>query len=140
MTRKSRRSRSIRRKPKIQKCEVYKTGPITVNPFLNFVRDVRKNAKGLSVCEIVSKAGRLWRRMNDEQKKPYYHLAKKARELKSRGHKSSHRDRKRRESDRSLSDSCREMPVTRCASQKTIRPKTAASTRSLNRTRSRPGL
>nr|CAI5856772.1 unnamed protein product [Callosobruchus analis] len=70
--------RPDRTKRDLRGCETYKTGKITPSAFLNFVRDVRKNAKGLSVCEIGSKAGKMWRNMTDEQKKPYFLMAKKA--------------------------------------------------------------
>ncbi|CAH1955361.1 unnamed protein product [Acanthoscelides obtectus] len=73
-------------KTKVLRPDTYKTGKITTSPFLNFVRDVRKNSKGLSICEIGSKAGKIWRNMTDEQKKPYYLLAKKAKLQNPHGH------------------------------------------------------
>nr|CAI5864353.1 unnamed protein product [Callosobruchus analis] len=82
----------------------------------------------------------MWRRMNEEQKKPYYQMAKKVREQKARDQKYVPKDRRRRVSDESLSGSCTDVAATRSSSQKTIRPRTAASTRSLNRSRSRPRL
>nr|CAH7760712.1 unnamed protein product [Callosobruchus chinensis] len=135
MARRSRQRGSDRKKPKLRKFKVYKAGKISVNPFLNFVRDVRKISTGISVCKIVRKAARLWRRMNDEEKQPYKQMAKKARDQQS-----VPKDRKRRDSDTSLSGSCTDMRLSRCSSQKDISSRTAGSTRSLNRSKSRSGV
>nr|CAH7749641.1 unnamed protein product [Callosobruchus chinensis] len=83
-------------KRNIQDCGTYKTGKITANAFLNFVRDVRRNAKGLSVCEIGSKAGRMWRKMTTEQKKPYISMAKKAKSQVPRKRKRSRKNKSKK--------------------------------------------
>ncbi|CAH1953880.1 unnamed protein product [Acanthoscelides obtectus] len=132
-----------RSKPNNRKCNQYKSGKVTINPFLNFVRDVRIKSEGLSVCEIARKAGRLWHRMSQEQKRPYYQMARKARRENVREKREVRKEKSRRERGTSSSDdsySCADRPLTRSHSQRTIRPRTARSSKSMYRSRSRPKI
>lgn len=75
-------------------------GRITRNPFLNFLRDIRKNAKGLSITEVASKGAEIWRKMDDRQKQPYLQLAKEARKMAGRSKHSKRRSKRRSNSRR----------------------------------------
>lgn len=84
-----------------------RSGRITKNPFLNFLRDMRRNARGLSVTEVASKGAELWRKMDEQQKQPYHQLAKQARRMAGRSKKSRRRSRRRSPSRRKRSHSRR---------------------------------
>ncbi|XP_057669286.1 protamine-like [Diorhabda carinulata] len=56
----------------------YRKGKITRNPFLNFLREVRKNSHGMNVIDIVVKGANLWRKMDPKDKKVYQEQAKSA--------------------------------------------------------------
>ncbi|KAL1496956.1 hypothetical protein ABEB36_007999 [Hypothenemus hampei] len=56
--------------------QVHNVGPITNNPFLNFLRDMRKNTHGLSPTQLSAKGGELWRNMSVTQKEPYCQMAR----------------------------------------------------------------
>ncbi|CAH1110931.1 unnamed protein product [Psylliodes chrysocephalus] len=56
----------------------YKPGRVTRNPFLNFLRDVRRNAYGLTLYEIATKGADMWRKMDAKDKQPYCEQAKMA--------------------------------------------------------------
>lgn len=83
-----------------------RSGRITRNPFLNFLRDMRRNARGLSVTEVASKGAELWRKMDEQQKQPYHQLARQARKMAGRTRK-SRRSRRRSPSRRKRSPSRR---------------------------------
>lgn len=77
----------------------FKIGPITRNPFLNFLRDMRKAARsGMTITELTARGGELWRKMSSKQKKPYCELARQAAKVKRRK-----RRPRRRASERSFS-------------------------------------
>lgn len=75
-----------------------RSGRITRNPFLNFLRDMRKNARGLSITQVASKGAELWRKMDEQQKQPYHQLARQARKM--AGGKKSRRSKRRSASRR----------------------------------------
>ncbi|KAJ8943237.1 hypothetical protein NQ318_009928 [Aromia moschata] len=73
----------------------FRSGRITRNPFLNFMRDFRKSNNGLKLTELTKRGAELWRKMNERQKSPYCQLAKQA-PRRRRRRKSSKRRRRRR--------------------------------------------
>lgn len=83
----------------------FKIGPITRNPFLNFLRDMRKAAHGMSITELASRGAELWRKMNAHQKKPYCELAKQAARTKRRRRRHRRRRGRRASSDGSVYES-----------------------------------
>ncbi|XP_050078680.1 protamine-like [Anopheles maculipalpis] len=50
-------------------------GKQTRNPYLNFLRDYRRNNCHLSAVDVVRHGAEEWRRMTDEQKLPYVKIA-----------------------------------------------------------------
>lgn len=76
-----------------------RVGKITTNPFLNFLREMRKTSKNMSVTQVVSKGAELWRKMDPQQKQPYHQLAKQAR-MSARSRKSGWKNRRRGHSRR----------------------------------------
>ncbi|XP_030753114.1 protamine-like [Sitophilus oryzae] len=70
---------------------ISRTGRITNNPFLNFLREMRKKTMGLSPTELSSKGAEIWRNMTKSEKEPYCLLARQAR----RRRKSRRRRRRR---------------------------------------------
>ncbi|XP_044255101.1 HMG1/2-like protein [Tribolium madens] len=63
---------------KIAKKEPASEGKTTRNPFLNFVQEFRKNNRGIPAQEQVARAAEAWRKMSDNEKAPYYEMAKRA--------------------------------------------------------------
>ncbi|KAK9695040.1 Protamine and protamine like [Popillia japonica] len=49
----------------------HRPGRITRNPFLNFLRDYRKNHCNMTVVQIACEGAKEWRAMSDEQKQQY---------------------------------------------------------------------
>lgn len=49
----------------------HKQGPVTRNPFFNFLRDYRKKHCGKSVVEIAREGAKEWRSMSEQQKEQY---------------------------------------------------------------------
>lgn len=76
----------------------YRTGKVTNNPFLNFMREVRKSAKGKSIFELTSQSAALWRKMGPKERLPYENLAKQA--CRGRGRRSRRSRRRRSKSAR----------------------------------------
>ncbi|KAH8295071.1 hypothetical protein KR018_006675, partial [Drosophila ironensis] len=64
-----RKKRACRRK----KCS--KPGPVTNNPYLNFVRAYRKKHCGLKPNDLIRKAARAWCRLSEEKKDVYRRMA-----------------------------------------------------------------
>lgn len=62
----------------------YKPGIATRNPFLNYLREVRRLNCGISILQIARQGGAEWRRMTEEQKCPYIALAFRTRPRQSR--------------------------------------------------------
>ncbi|CAG9768866.1 unnamed protein product [Ceutorhynchus assimilis] len=56
-------------------------GRITRNPFLNFMRDVRKSIRGVSPLELSVKGAIIWRSMSQHEKEPYQQMARQARKI-----------------------------------------------------------
>lgn len=95
----SRRSRSN----SVKKCtHTFKSGRITRNPFLNFLRDFRRSNGGLKLTELTRRGAEIWRKMNDRQKSPYCHLARQApkRRYKKRRHSKKERRVRRNNENR----------------------------------------
>ncbi|KAJ8941577.1 hypothetical protein NQ314_010351 [Rhamnusium bicolor] len=90
---KSRRSRSRSVKKSHTVTHTFRSGRVTRNPFLNFMRDFRKSNNGLKLTELTKRGAELWRKMNDRQKSPYCQLARQAPKRRSRRRR---RRRKRR--------------------------------------------
>lgn len=84
-----------------------RSGRITRNPFLNFLRDMRRTARGLSITEVASKGAELWRKMDEQQKQPYHQLARQARKMSGGGRRKSRKSRRRSPSRRKRSPSRR---------------------------------
>ncbi|XP_050305129.1 protamine [Anthonomus grandis grandis] len=72
-----------------------RTGRITRNPFLNFLRDMRKNAQGMSPMELSMKGAEIWRGMTKSQKEPYCQLARQAARRRRRRSRRRRRHRRR---------------------------------------------
>ncbi|KAL1496955.1 hypothetical protein ABEB36_007998 [Hypothenemus hampei] len=85
--------------------QVHKTGPITNNPFLNFLRDMRKNTstQGLNPMELSAKGGEIWRNMSVTQKEPYYQMARQVAGRRSTRKSKKRRGRRKRSRSRSAS-------------------------------------
>ncbi|KAK9695047.1 Protamine and protamine like [Popillia japonica] len=66
----------------------HKPGPVTRNPFLNFLRDYRKKHCGKTVVQIARDGAKEWRCMSEQQKEQYIKSAclapKKARKSRRR--------------------------------------------------------
>ncbi|KAF7278610.1 uncharacterized protein LOC143190993 [Rhynchophorus ferrugineus] len=75
---------------------VHKTGRVTKNPFLNFLREMRKRTQGLTPIEITTKGAEIWRSMTKHEKEPYCALAKQAARRGRRRRRKSRRGRRRR--------------------------------------------
>ncbi|RZB39675.1 HMG box domain containing protein [Asbolus verrucosus] len=73
-----------------------KSLPALRNPFLNFIREFRKNNTGMKSSEVVSKAAEKWRNMNQSEKSPYCEQAKNAPKRKRRKRTYSRKKRHRR--------------------------------------------
>jgi hypothetical protein len=54
-----------------------KSGKLTRNPFLNFLREIRPTLCGHSVVQVAIEGGKRWRNMTDSQKLAYYQDARK---------------------------------------------------------------
>ncbi|XP_030757182.1 protamine-like isoform X2 [Sitophilus oryzae] len=87
-----------------------KKGKITRNPFLNFLRDFRKNNKGLKVTQLTKIGAKVWRNMNKREKSPYYRMAKEAPKKGYRRKSHSRRSRSRK-NDMMVDDDTPEDPV-----------------------------
>lgn len=87
----------------------HRIGRVTRNPFLNFLRDMRKNVQGMSCKQLSLKAAEIWRNMSKIQKEPYRQMARKAapiprrRRSKLRRRRRSRKRSSRRSRTRSLS-------------------------------------
>lgn len=73
----------------------HRIGRVTRNPFLNFLRDMRKNVQGMSCKQLSSKAAEIWRNMSKIQKEPYRQMARKAAPMARRRRRSKLRRRRR---------------------------------------------
>lgn len=62
------------RQPK-QSNKCYREGKISINPFLNFVRQHRKEHCGLSITEHTKRAAHDWKNMNEQEKCCYRMMA-----------------------------------------------------------------
>lgn len=49
----------------------HKQGPVTRNPFFNFLRDYRKKHCGKTAVQIARDGGKEWRSMSEQQKEQY---------------------------------------------------------------------
>ncbi|KAF7278609.1 hypothetical protein GWI33_008179 [Rhynchophorus ferrugineus] len=74
---------------------MHKAGRITSNPFLNFLREMRKKTQGLTPMELSSKGAEIWRTMSKNEKEPYCALAKQV-ARRGRRRRKSRRGRRRR--------------------------------------------
>ncbi|CAH1130780.1 unnamed protein product [Ceutorhynchus assimilis] len=63
---------------KSEPSKMIRIGRVTRNPFLNFLREVRKKCSGMGVLEISVKAGELWRKMSRNEKEPFLQMARQA--------------------------------------------------------------
>lgn len=73
----------------------HRSGRVTRNPFLNFLRDMRKNVQGMSCQQLTLKGAEIWRNMSKIQKEPYRQMARKAAPLARRRKRSKLRRRRR---------------------------------------------
>ncbi|GJQ73197.1 hypothetical protein Trydic_g13580 [Trypoxylus dichotomus] len=89
----------------VQKGKCHKEGPITRNPFFNFLRDYRKKHCGWTVVQIAREGAKEWRRMSEQQKQQYKNSACKAPKIKRR-RRSKRRSGSRCSSRRSSSSRC----------------------------------
>ncbi|RZB39674.1 HMG box and/or DUF1074 domain containing protein [Asbolus verrucosus] len=80
--------------------DMSKSSVIYRNPFLNFLQDFRKKNIGLTSQEVMQKAAEMWRKMSENEKAPYYEMAKNAPKRKKR---KSGRKRRRARRARSYS-------------------------------------
>ncbi|CAH0564045.1 unnamed protein product [Brassicogethes aeneus] len=79
-----------------------KSGRITKNPYLNFMRDFRRNHGGMNIIDLTKQGAEMWRNMTEKQKAPYFAQAKQAPRRYNR--------HKRRRRHRSYSSSDEEKP------------------------------
>lgn len=89
-------TRSRRTPSRSAKRRTYKSGRVTRNPFLNFMRDFRKTRCGLKLTELTRKGAEVWRKMNNRQRSPYCHLARQAPKRRNRRKKRKTARRRRR--------------------------------------------
>ncbi|KAK5642935.1 hypothetical protein RI129_009102 [Pyrocoelia pectoralis] len=86
-------------------------GKISINPFLNFLRQYRMLSKCKLSKEVVREGAAVWRRMTVQEKEPHRNMAKRAQRLKKcKQRESSRGKRSKKKSKRNLrSTSCLEM-------------------------------
>ncbi|EFA02042.1 hypothetical protein TcasGA2_TC007670 [Tribolium castaneum] len=63
---------------KIAKKDSTPEGKKTRNPFLNFLQEFRQKNKGMPNREVISRGSEAWRKMSENEKAPYYEMAKRA--------------------------------------------------------------
>ncbi|CAH1154214.1 unnamed protein product [Phaedon cochleariae] len=74
----------------------YRTGRVTCNPFLNFMRDMRKNSRGMTITQMAVKGADIWKKMDFDAKQPYCLLAKQARSAIKKSSRRKGRKKRRR--------------------------------------------
>ncbi|XP_017781575.1 PREDICTED: protamine-like [Nicrophorus vespilloides] len=79
----------------------YHSGPVTRNPFLNFLREYRLSNGNKKVVDIAIEGGKLWRKMDESEKSKYKIMASKVgrrhgRRRRRHGRSRSRRRRRRR--------------------------------------------
>lgn len=79
------------------RAQTMSAGRVTRNPFLNFLRDMRKNTQGMSPIQVTRRGAEIWRNMTRAQKEPYCQMARQAERRPRRLHRRRRsRQRKRR--------------------------------------------
>ncbi|ENN82475.1 hypothetical protein D910_09019 [Dendroctonus ponderosae] len=81
----------------VPRAQSMSAGRVTRNPFLNFLRDMRRNTQGMSPIEVTQRGAEIWRNMTRAQKEPYCQMARQAERRPRRNRRRrKHRQRKRR--------------------------------------------
>uniref|UniRef100_A0A1B0CQQ8 HMG box domain-containing protein n=1 Tax=Lutzomyia longipalpis TaxID=7200 RepID=A0A1B0CQQ8_LUTLO len=76
----------------MSKIKCYRSGPITPNPFFNFLRTFRPQHCGKTIIEIAREGAKLWSSMTPLEKEQYYVQARTARPYRKRSQNSYYYD------------------------------------------------